>query len=356
MADQKRLAESVEEYLLWRRATCAAATVKNEGFVLRRFVAWYGDVQLRHMTPERVADWFFGANGLRQPHVTRDGVHREPVAATTANFYRIRLASFFRWATRRGLLRRDLLGEVQALPTTRRTRLQVPPEGLLRLLEVVPDGRDRAFIALLVNTGFRAGTATRLRCGDIDLGTGTISVLITKSHVEDDFPITLDLDQELRRWLRRYALDVGRPLRPTDHLFPAREGGVYRWTTSEDGERRRQRTDPSWVPERPMTHTERVVQGGLRALGLPTQSQGAHTIRRSFARSLFDSMSDTTGYDAALRTVAASLHHRSSATTEIYLGMTSERSRRDGILRGTPFLTAMVGTVDNVVALRPAEG
>ncbi|MDX6367330.1 MAG: hypothetical protein QOK30_2406, partial [Nocardioidaceae bacterium] len=39
-------------------------------FVLRRFAAWYGDVQMRHMKPDKVADWFYGANGLRSTHKT----------------------------------------------------------------------------------------------------------------------------------------------------------------------------------------------------------------------------------------------------------------------------------------------
>jgi len=78
-----------------------------------------------------------------------------------------------------------------------------------------------------------------------------------------------------------------------------------------------------------MGHAERVVQQALAALGLPTKHQGTHTIRRAAARHFFDSMSSDVGYDAALRTVSAMLHHKSSATTEQYLGLSSERKRRD---------------------------
>jgi hypothetical protein len=60
-----RLSCAVEEYLRQRKARGkAASTVANEGFVFRRFVAWYGDVQLRHMRPEKVAAWFYGEGGL----------------------------------------------------------------------------------------------------------------------------------------------------------------------------------------------------------------------------------------------------------------------------------------------------
>lgn len=353
-----RLHEAIDEYLRMRSARCARTTVRNETFVLRRFNADYGDVQMRHIRPERVADWFYGPNGLCQPHVTRDRLRRGPVTATTANYYRTRLASFFRWATRRGWLKCDLLQDVEPFTTTRRTRLQAPPATLLRLLDCAYDRRDRALIAVLINTGFRAGTAIGLKVGDVDLDEETLSVVVTKSHQEDKFPITLDLAAELKDWLSQYAVDIGRPLRKDDWLLPARGRTVYRWTTDDTGTKVRSRTDWSWAPERPMTHPERAVQLALRGVGITdTKGEGCHTLRRSVARALFDSMATTTGYDAALRTVSATLHHQSSATTEHYLGLTSERSRRDAMLRGAPFLTAFTTeTLDNVRPIRVSSG
>lgn len=351
MARQHRLAETVEEYLRYRAATCSATTVKNEGFVLRRFTTWYGDVQLRHMKPEKVADWFYGEGGLRQPHVTRDGVHRPPIAATTANYYKTRLASLFRWATRRGYLKHDLLAEVRPLTPVRKARLQLTPDALLRLLDQAYDARDRAFLALLANTGFRGGTAISLKVGDVDLAADILHVHVSKSRIDDRFPITSDLRAELERWSRTYARDVGRPLQATDFLFPARSRTVYCWVTNDDGTKTRQRTATAWSPDRPMTHPERVVQDALGALGYPTRGEGCHTVRRSVARALFDSMAGDTGYDAALRTVSATLHHKSSATTEIYLGLTSERARRDSLLRGRPFLSDLGGRTADVIEM-----
>ena len=80
MPTPKSLSEAVEDYLGYRVAKGrAASTVSNEGFVLRRFVAWYGDVQMRNMTAEKVADWFYGDQGLRAERVTRDRRYRPPV-------------------------------------------------------------------------------------------------------------------------------------------------------------------------------------------------------------------------------------------------------------------------------------
>src|SRR5512133_2350041 len=90
MVQYPRLNETIEKYLTHRFARCAPTTAANEAFVLRRFATWYGNVQVRHMTPEKVADWFSGEQGLLQPHVTRDRRLREPVKATTANYYRTR--------------------------------------------------------------------------------------------------------------------------------------------------------------------------------------------------------------------------------------------------------------------------
>lgn len=336
----RRLQECVDEYLKHRSAKCAPTTAENEGFVLRRFAAWYGDVQMRHLTPEKVADWFFGDDGLLQPHVTRDRRQRAPVQASTANYYRTRLASFFRWATKRGLIRRDLLEEVEPLTPERPQRLRLTPAELLHLLRTTPDPRDRGFLALLMNTGFRAGTATALRVGDVDLDLEVISVWVSKSRLHDEFPMTADLRAELSTWLREYALRIRRPLQPDDYLFPARTASVYAWITDADGEKRTIRTEPKLNPQAVLRHPERVVQEALRASGLPTRGEGCHTIRRSVARALFDGLAAEKSYDAALRTVSATLHHRSQATTEIYLGLSSELAQRDAALRGKPFLSA----------------
>jgi integrase len=160
------------------------------------------------------------------------------------------------------------------------------------------------------------------------------------------------LDQELRRWLTTYARELNRPLREDDHLFPGRKGSRYAWRTTAEGTKARERQPAVWEPDRPVVHTARIIKGAMARVGLPTKFEGTHTIRRAVARAFFDSMSAEVGYDSALRTVSALLHHQSSATTEHYLGLSSERKRRDERLRGRPFLTAMVAT-DNVIAIRP---
>ncbi len=212
--------------------------------------------------------------------------------------------------------------------------------------------RDRAYLATLMNTGLRANEILRLRLRDVDLGGDWLTVLITKSQQEDRLPITLDLAPHLRLWLHRYAEELARPLLPEDHLFPARTGNRFRSVTTPDGRSGSVNAPSHWRPERPMTHPERVVHAALAQVGVPTKHEGSHTIRRAVARHFFNHLIATDlGYDGALRTVSVLLHHSNAATTETYLGLSSERERRDKSLRGQHFLTAMVDR-SNVVPLR----
>lgn len=352
MAAQKRVLEAVEEYIAYRRGRVAVTTWKNEAFVLRRFGLAIGDLQLRHVGPDRVSDWFYGPSGLMSEHRTRDGQQRGPVNAATHNYYRTRIVGLCRWLSLRGHVRVDLMADVPARTVPVRRRQQPGPEILLGLLDHADNPRDRAYLAVAINTGCRAGEITRLRVGDVDLKEGWLLLTIQKTYEQDQQPITSDLDVELRQWLAAYGRTLGRPLTRDDYLFPASTGSRYTWVEDARGDKHRQRVPGRWRPDKHVMKTERIVQEALRRSGLPTKHEGTHTVRRAVARAFFDSMSGDVGYDNALRTVSAMLHHKNSSTTEQYLQLTSERRRRDELLRGRPFLSALVTTDDRVVPLR----
>jgi integrase len=122
-------------------------------------------------------------------------------------------------------------------------------------------------------------------------------------------------------------------------LFPARLPGRYRWQLEENGTRTQYRTADSWRPDKAMAHAERVVHTALETLDIPSKGEGCHTLRRAAARALFDSLTQESGYDSALRIVSAWLHHKNSTTTERYLGLSVERRLRDEFLRGREFLS-----------------
>jgi integrase len=334
------LSEAVQQYVDLRYATCAATTASNDASVLRRMVKAVGDIQVRHVTETHIERWFFSEEGLQKT------VH-EP---SSFNNYRKRLVRFFRFCSMKGWLRTDPMIHIRARRVPSKERQRLDAGGLLRLLETTANPRDRAFLAVAINTGLRSNEIARIRVGDVDLDGGWLLANISKTAEQDTMPITSDLDAELRRWLLRYQSDLGCPLASEMHLLPAYSGDRWNYVEASDGGKVKVSVPGNWKPASPVTNPQQIVHRALRILGMPTKGEGLHTVRRSIARLYFDSMTDK-GYDAALRATSALLHHKDAATTETYLGLTRERRHRDDTLRGQPFLTALVSDA-NVVPLR----
>lgn len=359
------MSEAAEEYLALQRAKRAgedhSSTVDADNNVLRMFMRISGDRVMSNITPEHVESFFYGPGGLRDTHVIlskRAGKKQThpPVSAATHNHYRSRLKTFFAWATSRGYMKRDVMVFTQPLKVERQKRQRPNAITLLALLDQAANARDRAYLAVAVNTALRSSEIRSLKVRDVDLDAGFLAVTILKTKDADEQPITSELDAELRKWLTTYAEDLGRPLRDEDYLFPRRRGGlISHYETAENGEVVMVRHPYVWVPDTPIRETHLIVKHALKQLGLPTYKEGTHTIRRAVAMAYFQNVAKDQGDVAALRETAAFLHHSSVATTEIYLGMTPEKNRRDNRLKGKPFLSAMVEPADNVVPLRSAS-
>lgn len=204
------------------------------------------------------------------------------------NYYLSRLKSTFDFCNFRGWNRQNLLANITRMNPPRKRRMQPEARVLLALLGHAKNGRDRCYPAVAINTGLRASEITNIKVGDVGLARGSLRVWISKTKEEDDQPITLVLDRELRRWLTDYALEIERPLHSDDFLFPARLGSRYAWRYDEDGSKEKFRTKPSWTPAKKVAKTEKIVQEALAAEGLPTLHEGTHTIRRAVARHFFD--------------------------------------------------------------------
>lgn len=340
MAQQRlRLAEAREQYLATRRATCAAATVTQDVFVTRRFVAAVGDILVHNLTSDHVEKWFLT---LGAPHVCRDGRTRPEVKAATHNYYYAPIKAFVGYLKARGLTRHDLMTHVRPRKVDRRQRLQPTAEQMWQMLENVADPRDRALLATAMNTGLRAGEIARLTVNDADFKRLDLRVWVSKSRVEDTMPMTSDLADELTSWLTEYGRSVlrhqSRALSPHDFLFPARRGSIFQWVTLDDGTRENRLVDRGYAPERPATKLHQVAQLALASVGLETRHEGIHTLRRGTARTLFDRLVDERGYDGALRVTSSMLHHSNMSTTETYLGLSAERRTRDEFMRGQSLL------------------
>lgn len=351
----KCLSEAYREYIEYQVARRRAEkTVDMDQRVIGRFIKVVGDIQLVNVKPDHVEKYFYGKGGLMGEH-KRFGWGTGPLPAigpATHNAYRARLKAFFQYCQMRGYIKQDVMWKTQNMPIPPRKRQRPAPTTLLALLEAADNERDRAWIAVALNTALRSSEIKAITVGDVDLEAGYMYITIRKTNDEDEVPISEDLDRELRRWLRVYAEAIGRPLESSDYLIPARRGGLI--VGYVDGQQ--QRAPWTYSPTHQVQHSERFVQQALDSLGLPTHYEGTHTLRRAVALAYFNEVAQDQGDVAALRETASLLHHKSLATTEKYLGMTAEKNRRNRRLRGKPFLSAMV-QADNVVPLRArAEG
>lgn len=361
------LSKAVKEYLDLQRARLGEgeghrghATVEADNNVLRMFLRISGDRQAMGVTAEHVEKFFYGKGGLRREHTSMSRRTRTetapPVAAATHNHYRSRLKTFVAWCVSKGYMTPGLEalafdkrnGAVKPLKVQKHMRQRPTPQALLSLLDATDNARDRAYLAVAVNTALRSNEISKLRVGSVNLDARRLYVVISKTKDADEQPITEELDQELRVWLTTYATDLGRPLREDDYLFPRRRGGLI---SHYDEDRQPVRGPYVWVPNDYVGSTHLIVQKALRKIGLPTAKEGTHTIRRAVALAYFQEVAREMGDVAALRETAAFLHHSSTATTELYLGMTPEKNRRDERLSGKPFLSAMISK-ENVVQLR----
>jgi integrase len=339
--------EAVASYLQLRKAKFSHDTWVNDRSQLTRLARALNGLQVGSITPERMEQFFLGPGGLA-----------EEMAPSSFNKVLSRVDTFFGFCRRRGWIKGDPLGEVDRLPVTRRDRLRLSPAELMRLQDQAQHPRDRGVLAVACNTALRAGEIADLRLRDVDLDGGWLQVRITKSHLEDQMPITLELDHEFRAWLTFYSEHVAAQPGPDAYLFPAKAPGRWRSPTAADADMDVHASGLVYVhgdlrPDRPLRKPAEIVKRALRSASYEIgPGEGLHTIRRSLARAYFERESEN-GNDVALRATAALLHHSSTQVTEHYLGLNHEKVRRDRSLRGQSFLGDMAAHgVADIVPLR----
>jgi integrase len=232
-----------------------------------------------------------------------------------------------------------------ARPDPVKSRLILNASELLALLDHASNPVERIACALGMNTGLRANDVRHLTVFDASLAGGTIQTEIRKTNKLDVKPITMELARELKSWLDTYADYMGLEHRgelPNDWLLiPS-----YRLPATWEKNRN--------LTLRPLgmhTHPWRLVQRPLGRMGYPTKGEGFHTLRRSSARALFESLrSGGEGRDHALMIVKEFLNHAHTSQTEHYLGLNQERVIRDTLLKHQPFLSILAQEEQDRVA------
>jgi integrase len=333
------VSEVVAEYLILRKGMGKApATVRQERSILLRFaarIAGATDPQMVNVTGKHVQDYLYGKHGLLN----------SGCAEGTYNNHLEKLRGLFVYAHARGYARSQLITTYNGfnrLKNPARERFQPAPAQIAEMMDSADDPRDRFFVALAVNTMGRAGELTTLRVGDMNMDNRRVTYTVYKTKQQDMIPMTVDLHEELTVWLRHYALSIGRPLHDDDYLIPAKVAGRI-GRMQELKVNRIPRFAYEYRPDLPLTHAHRVVQQLLLATGRDdVKGEGIHTLRRGMARATFDMLAKKEGFEGALETVSAILHHSSVTMTETYLGVQARRMKRDKVLQDQPLLSEML--------------
>lgn len=341
---KQNLSDAIEEYIRFRKSQgLAKRTVNNDNTTLTRFLAANGNIWCHQIGSFQVTKFFEDAAKTRR-------------ASSLVNDHVI-LTAFFEWCrqTKRMALDCDPMYGRRKPKGVERERDRVHVSKFPALLEAAGERspRDRFAIAVLLYTLIRDGEAADLRIRDLDLDAGLLRVRVHKSGLEDRMPICVELDAEARLWLTHYATMSG-TLQPNWYLIPSRSVTPV-W--NEQRSRIIRNVDKGYRPESPVHAMGELTRPVLEDIGFPTRDidgsplwEGAHTIRRSGARALFDVLV-THGYDNALRIVQSMLHHKSMTTTERYIGITADRRSRDELLRGRVMFDR-----GNVIELRSPHG
>lgn len=301
-------------------------TIKQYRIVNNRLARRFRGRHIGGITENDLADFLYGQDGIL--------VGRDPKTGTS---YRSAINALFRYGKFRGWIRHEL--KCPRAPFRDRTpQRQIAPtrlkeEELVLLIEQAKHPVLRSMIAVAVSTALRISDVLKIKVSDVDFETGDIYVWVQKTGRFHPLPLTLDLEEELRRYLRWYTRESGLPLAEMTYLFPgwsrrnmAGTGHLYYVP------------DPS-RPAGYMWCTSRLKQL-LSDLGIHLEAGEAwHTIRRSVARIYFERLRQEVSHDHALRETMVFLGHKNQETTEQYLGIQAEVEARNARLRGRRFIS-----------------
>lgn len=331
-----RLDDAVERYL---------ERIRNEGQAERSiYTARYGLSRFRkavaasnprnpnpwihQMTEADLDAYFFGPQGIRKN-----------IGSVSFNRYRSVLKVFFDYAViMRWTDTSPMNGIGRARPDTPKQRLYLNAGELLSLLDYCNNPVERIACAIGMNTGLRGNDIRHLTLFDASLASGVIQTEIRKTRKMDVKPMPLELHFELSKWLNTYAELTGLEgpgELPSDWLL------VPAYRNAAPKGRATILPNPTKIHSCPW----RMVQRPLERMGYPSKGEGFHTLRRSSARALFESLREKgDGRDHALMVVKEFLNHSTTAQTEHYLGLNQERVIRDALLKDKPFLSALAAT------------
>lgn len=317
------LSLAIDQYLAHLQARgLAKNSVKNNRQVLHKALVVWGNIQVQSIAPRHVDRLF--AEGQWSP--------------STQNLYLGYVRQFLAWCRANSLMHRDSDPTVgwRNIKVPKVERVRIPLHEFPALLDAANHPRDRAVVALGLFTFMRGSEVQSLRIGDLDLSACTLHMYRHKTEEEDSLPVAEELRVEMVRWLNWYRQDQGH-LDPHWFLVPAKEKDEW---GNDDGEFTKLSGLAHVTPMRHMTHPYRAVRRTLALFGVDEKGVGGHTLRRSGARALFDTLRGS-GYDGALMRVSSMLGHHDTRVTERYIGLGLERTQRNEQFAGKRMFPAL---------------
>ncbi|WP_432112895.1 tyrosine-type recombinase/integrase [Streptomyces sp. S1] len=302
-----------------------SGTVRQYRLVNLRLAARYHGRQVAGIREDDLADFLYGDAGIL--------VGKDPKTGTS---YRSAINALFRYARFRKWVRKEIVCPKPPFRDRKPHRDIAPTrlkEGeLITLIERAEHPILRAMIAVAVSTALRISDICKIKIDEVDFETGDIYVWVQKTGRFDALPLTLDLEEELRRYLLWYTRETGMAAANMTYLFPGwagrnAEGTGHRYYVPDPAKK----CTYMWCTER--------LKALLLLLGIHLEAGEAwHTIRRSVARIYFERLRNEVSHDHALRETMVFLGHKNMETTERYLGLKAETEARNTRLRHRRFI------------------
>ena len=314
----------------------ARSTVKGQQQVLNACQAEWGNVRVSTITGSHIDRLF----------------RRAEWAESTRNLYLGTLRSFFQWCRRENYMSRDFdpTAGWRNLTVPKRDKMRLPLDEFPALLDACVHPRDRMLCALGIYTFLRGGEIATLQVSALNLDKHELTIYRHKTREDDVLPVSLELAAEFERYFKWYRHDVNTPhLRHEWFLIPAKGPNPTRYNPVTH------RIEVAGGlahlrPTKKVTHPYRSVQRALIILGYEALGEGEHTLRRSGARALFDTLR-AQGYDGALMRVSSMLGHKDTRVTERYIGLSLERTQRNEMIAGNIMFPSLNHQVADVIEI-----
>jgi site-specific recombinase XerD len=277
---------------LVRQRQASPATVASYRDSLRLLLGFVADRTCK-------APSSLGFDDLDAEAITAFLTHLEIDRQNTARTRNNRLAAvraLFRYAALRHPEHAEVIARVLAIPQKRHDKAIITflTHREAQALLAAPDPgrwegrRDRALLAVTVQTGLRLAELTGLNCGDVTLGTGAHLSCTGKGRKQRVVPLTTNSVAVLRTWTRERAGHADDP------LFPTRTG---------------RRLSPDAVQRRVALH---VGTASDRCPSLAHKNVTPHVLRHTAAMALLQA-----GVDVSV--IALWLGHEDIRSTQAYL-------------------------------------